>query len=75
MIRREGRKGDEISMCTGGEGGFGSDFYSRFNFGAGTKGLSSTWPEMLAGDTPFSPGWYNQPRQKGCLPTSFSHND
>jgi hypothetical protein len=24
---------------------------------------------------PFSPGWYNQPWQKGCLPMAFSRND
>jgi hypothetical protein len=36
------REGD-----TAGERGFGSGLWPRFNFGAGTKGLSSTWPEML----------------------------
>jgi hypothetical protein len=29
------------------------------------------WLETL----PFSPDWYNQPWQKGWLPTSFTHND
>jgi hypothetical protein len=31
---------------TGSERGFGSGLWSGFNFGAGTKGLSSTWPEI-----------------------------
>jgi hypothetical protein len=35
-------------MFTGRERGFDSGLYSRFNFGAGTKSLSSTWPEIPA---------------------------
>jgi hypothetical protein len=46
------RKLLDVRFIGSGEGGFGLGLLSRFNFGAGTKGLSSTWPEMLAGDTP-----------------------
>jgi hypothetical protein len=47
------RKLLDVRFIGSGEGGFGLGLLSRFNFGAGTKGLSSTWPEMLAGDTPL----------------------
>jgi hypothetical protein len=33
---------------TGRVPAFGMPLYSRFNCGAGTKGDSSTWPEMAA---------------------------
>jgi hypothetical protein len=53
-----GRKGwasdvlEEVAH-TGRERGFGSGLYSWFNFGAGTKGLSLTWPEIAARAPPL----------------------
>jgi hypothetical protein len=41
----------------------------------GLKAFRRRGPKCSLETPPFSPGWYNQPWQKGCLPTAFLCND